>query len=154
MFVRARMPLLDRLVDTDPRSPAEPRPARTLDREGLRDSVRRELERLLNTRSSLPADRLESRELTVIDYGIPDLSAFSAGDPDDQRRLAAIVARTVAAFEPRLRDVKVAAGSFLAADRSLPLTLEATLVAESWSEPVSFPILLGVQDGRASFADE
>src|ERR1700760_882719 len=99
MGTHAPAPLFDRLVDRAPEVPAEPRPLRTLDPRGLRESVRRELERKLNTRSPLPADDLAGREdLTVLEYGIPDLSAFSAANEDDQRLLTALVARAVAAF--------------------------------------------------------
>jgi type VI secretion system lysozyme-like protein len=141
-------PLFDRLVDREPRVPAEPQPLRTLDPRGLRESVRRELERMLNTRSSLPVDRLVAREeLTVLDYGIPDLSAFSAGDADDQRLLAGIVARAVTAFEPRLRQVRVAFEGLADGQRTLRLRIDGELVAGEVAEPVSFPTLLGLKTG-------
>lgn len=141
-------PLFDRLVDREPQVPAEPRPLRTLDPRGLRESVRRELERMLNTRSSLPVDRLAGREdLTVLEYGIPDLSAFSAGNDDDQRLLMSLIARAVAAFEPRLRGVRVAFERLEDGQRSLLLRIDAELVAGEVAEPVSFPTLLGIKTG-------
>jgi type VI secretion system protein ImpF len=150
MSDHVRAPLFDRLVDLDPQSPGEPRPLRTLDRAGLRESVRRELERLLNTRSSLPVDRLEERQdLTVLEYGIPDLSAFSAGSPEDQKRLAAIVARTVAAFEPRLSEVRAVFERLGPSGRSAELRVDAVLSFDEVREPVSFPTLLTVQNGEA-----
>lgn len=145
-----RAPLFDRLTDLDPWSRVEPRPLRTLNRQGLRESVRRELERLLNTRSSLPVDQLEEREvLTVLEYGIPDLSAFSAGDPFDQRRLAAVMTRAVAAFEPRLRDVRVVFERLGDAGRFAELSIEAVLGLDEASEPIAFPTLLAVKSGEA-----
>lgn len=148
MEIRVRAPLFDRLVDLEPREPTEPRPMRALDLGGLRGSVRRELERLLNTRSSLPVDRLAGRqELTVLEYGIPDLSAYSAGNEDDQRLLAGIVARAVAAFEPRLRDVRVSVVGLWDEQRSLGLQIDAMLTVDEIAEPVSFPALLGLKSG-------
>jgi type VI secretion system protein ImpF len=141
-------PLFDRLVDRDPEARAEPRPLRTLDPRGLRESVRRELERMLNTRSSLPVDRLVERdELTVLEYGIPDLSAFSAANEDDQRLLTALVARAVAAFEPRLRGVRVAFERLEDGQRSLLLRIDAELMRDEVAEPVSFPTLFGLRTG-------
>ncbi|MFL6259199.1 MAG: type VI secretion system baseplate subunit TssE [Thermoanaerobaculia bacterium] len=141
-------PLFDRLVDREPQVPAEPRPLRTLDPRGLRESVRRELERMLNTRSSLPVDRLAERaELTVLEYGIPDLSAFSAANEDDQRLLTGLVARAVAAFEPRLRRVRVAFERLEDGQRSLRLRIDAELMTDEVAEPVSFPALLGLKTG-------
>lgn len=139
-------PLFDRLVDREPQVAAEPRPQRTLDPRGLRESVRRELERMLNTRSSLPVDRLAEREdLTVLEYGIPDLSAFSAGNEDDQRLLVQLVARTVAAFEPRLRGVRVAFERLEDGQRSLLLRIDAELMRDEVAEPISFPTLFGLK---------
>jgi type VI secretion system protein ImpF len=141
-------PLFDRLVDREPQIPAEPRPLRTLDPRGLRESVRRELERMLNTRSSFPVDRLVERdELTVLEYGIPDLSAFSAGNEDDQRLLTGLVARAVAAFEPRLRRVRVAFERLEDGQRSLRLRIDAELITDEVAEPVSFPTLWGLRAG-------
>jgi len=150
METHVRAPLFDRLVDLDPHTPGEPRPLRTLDRRRLRESVRRELERLLNTRSSLPVHRLAQRQdLTVLEYGIPDLSAFSAGSPDDRARVAAVVARAVAAFEPRLRQVSVAVLELDDHQRSLSLRIDATLVAAEVAEPISFPTLFTLKSGEA-----
>jgi type VI secretion system lysozyme-like protein len=150
MMTRVPAPLFDRLVDLDPQVPAEPRPMRTLDPRGLRESVRRELERMLNTRSSLPVDRLDQRaELTVLEYGIPDLSAFSAGSEEDLVRLAAVVARAVAAFEPRLSGVRVRVERLHGEDRALLLRVEGQLAVGRVAEPVSFPVLVRVKSGGA-----
>jgi type VI secretion system protein ImpF len=153
MTTHVPAPLFDRLVDREPQVPAEPRPLRTLDPRGLRESVRRELERMLNTRSSLPVDRLVAREtLTVLEYGIPDLSAFSAANEEDQRLLTALVARAVIAFEPRLRRVSVAFERLEDGQRTLRLRIDAFLVTDEVAEPVSFPTLLGLRTGVVEVA--
>jgi type VI secretion system protein ImpF len=155
MEIHVRAPLFDRLTDLDPESAGELRPMRTLDRTGLRESVRRELGRLLNTRSSIPVDQLAQRpELTVLEYGIPDLSAYSAGNDDDQRLLAGVVARAVSAFEPRLRDVRVAVVRLDDDQRSLFLRIDAVLTADEVAEPVSFPALMGLKSGRVEIQPE
>jgi type VI secretion system protein ImpF len=145
----ARVPLFDRLVDEHPGQPDLPGPLRTLDRAGLLESVRRELERLLSSRSPLPAHRLAGRELTVIDYGIPDLADFPADGPEDHARLAAVIERAVAAFEPRLRDVRVRIERPLPERRSLALALEGVLATDRPGEPVSFPTVLSLGRGEA-----
>ncbi|HKI00431.1 MAG TPA: type VI secretion system baseplate subunit TssE [Thermoanaerobaculia bacterium] len=148
METRVRSPLFDRLVDLEPRVSAEPRPLRALHLRGLRESVHRELERLLNTRSSLPVDRLAERaELTVLEYGIPDLSAYSAGSAEDQGLLAGVIVRAVTAFEPRLRGVKVAVLGLKEDQRCLRLRIDAVLTADEVAEPVSFPMVVGVKSG-------
>lgn len=153
MAIHVPAPLFDRLVDTDPRTREERRPRRTLDREELRASVRRELERLLNTRSSLPAPELRSRELTTLEYGMPDFSSYSAAAPDDQALLAATVARVVSAFEPRLREVRVSVQRYEDPRQALWITIEARLEVGEVSEPVSFPTVLGLKTGEARVGD-
>jgi type VI secretion system protein ImpF len=110
---------------------------------------------MLNTRSSLPADRLDERtELTVLEYGIPDLSAFSAGSEEDLVRLSAIISRAVAAFEPRLRQVRVAGEGLAEGGRSLRLRIDAQLLVDEVAEPVSFPTLLGLRTGSVEVRPE
>ena len=154
MAGNVRAPLLDRLVGQAPRPFGGPRPSHTLTREGLKESVRKELQTLFNTRSALPASLLLDRELTVIDYGIPDLSDFSATNVEDHARLAALVARAVAAFEPRLTAVKVVVDGYEESARSLALTIFGTLVVDVWREPVSFPTILGVKNGETKVMAE
>ena len=134
--------LFDRLVDLDPRSTTEPRPLRTLTRRELRESVRREVERLLNTRSPTPAHLLEDRERTVIDYGVPDLAEFAAQRAEDHQRLTSLFARAIAAFEPRLRRVRVRVEGLVEMRRALVVRIDALLVIESVTEPVSFSVVV------------
>ena len=147
--IHVRALLFDRLTDLDPWAGEERRPLRTFGRDGLLESVRRELERLLNTRSSLPVDRLEERDdLTVLEYGIPDLSAFSAGEPEDQKRLAGVVTRAVSAFEPRLRDVRTVFERLDETGREVQLRVDAVLTLDEVREPVSFPTIFTVKTGE------
>ena len=44
---------------------------------------------------------------TVLDYGVPDLAPLSPANESDQLRLAEMLAQRIAAYEPRLRDVRV-----------------------------------------------
>jgi type VI secretion system protein ImpF len=155
MEIHVRAPLFDRLTDLDPESAGELRPMRTLNRTGLRESIRRELGRLLNTRSSIPVDELAQRpELTVLEYGIPDLSAYSAGDDGHQRLLAGILARVITAFEPRLREVRVSVVRLEDEQRSLRLRIDAVLTADEVARPVSFPALMGLKSGQVEIQEE
>jgi type VI secretion system lysozyme-like protein len=147
--------LFERLTDEGPRAPeGEARPFRVHEVEELKESVRRELSRLLNTRCSVPSHLLGARERSVLDYGIPDFSSLSATSGDDQNRLASIVERTVAAFEPRLRGVRVRAESVRAEDRALVLRVEAALVVGTHAEPVSFPLLVRTKTGEAEVSED
>lgn len=129
--------LFERLVDETPKQPEEYRPLRAFDREHLRVSVLREVRWLLNTRCPLPESQLEDPRSTI-DYGIPDLSGFSPADPEHQHRLARIVSRSIAAFEPRLQQVQATVVGPVDMERSLRLQISAILVVESVREPLSF----------------
>lgn len=143
-----RKPLFDRLIDRDHRLRWEARPLRTLGRRELKESVRAELVQLFNTRCPVPAHRLSGRPRTVIDYGIPDLSGFSARSVEDRGRLEDILRRAVEAYEPRLAEVRVhlepLAGDVLALSGSI----EAVLVFDSVREPVSFLTVLQMKNGE------
>jgi type VI secretion system protein ImpF len=148
--IEVRTPLFDRLVDRDPRLRREVRPLRTLDRRGLRESVRRELELLFNTRCPFPAHRLAGRERSVIDYGIPDFSTFSPRSFADRERLADLLRRAVEAFEPRLADVRVHVEPLPGEDLALCGRIEAVLLADPVPEPVSFETVLLMREGKVA----
>lgn len=142
-----RMPLFDRLVDREPLQRREARPLRTLGRRDLKESVRRELEQLFNTRCPIPAHRLSSRPRTVVDYGIPDLSGFSARNPDDRARVAEILRRAVEVFEPRLTGVRVVVEGVPEDDFALAGRIDAILDVDLVPEPVSFLTALQLKEG-------
>lgn len=141
--------LFERLAGGDPRA-AEGvvRPFRVHETQELKESVRRELARLLNTRSSAGLDA--RGEMSVLDYGLPDFTSLSALSSDDRAKLSAVVAQSISAFEPRLRGVSVTAESMRSKDRALILRLDAVLVSGEHSEPVSFPLLVRVGAGEVS----
>src|SRR5947199_1071242 len=147
--VEVRMPLFDRLVDRDRFLRRELRPMRTLDRRGVNESVRRELEQLFNTRCPIPAHRLAGRVRSVIDYGIPDFSTCSARNFDDWQRLAEILREAIRIYEPRLAEVQVEVTPMAGDDFTLVARIEAVLVTENVPEPVSFTTKLMTREGSA-----
>lgn len=93
------MPLFERLVeDTDAWLEGE---------SALRDSVARELSRLLNARSRLTMAEFARSDCGVLDYGVPDFSERSLRSGADREAILAAVRRAVALFEPRLANVAV-----------------------------------------------
>ena len=144
---KARASLIDRLVDLRPRSQWEAQPLRTLSREELKESVRRDLEWLLNTRTSFPGYLIDKKDLTVIDYGIPDFGFYSPANPDHRELLTKRITRSISAFEPRLQKVRVTADSEMPDEKTLRITIDAVLGVESFREPVSFQTVLQSQAG-------
>jgi type VI secretion system lysozyme-like protein len=95
-----RPPLFDRLFDLDPRQ-ADGADARLLAEADLRRSVARNLGHLLDCRS--PA-RDPGHALTVLDWGVPDMTGLPPRDQRAQAAWLAEVRRSLEYFEPRLRD--------------------------------------------------
>jgi type VI secretion system protein ImpF len=149
----ARALLFDRLVDREPQVSAEPRPWRALTRQELYDSVQREVGRLLNTSCPLPARLLDACERSVINYGMSDFSLFSPHSEADQRRLAHILTRTIAAFEPRLRQVRVTVERGMDDRKTLLARVDAVLVVESVVEPITFLVIVHPETGALEVHD-
>lgn len=143
--------LFERLSDAEPRTrEEEAQPFRVLDVRALKESVRRELGRLLNTRRhARSGPGAGENGMTVLDYGIPDFSPLSATSGDDQQRLASEVAAAVTAFEPRLSGVRVTVERLRSEDRALLLRIEGRLAVGRVAEPVSFPVLVRAKSGEA-----
>jgi type VI secretion system protein ImpF len=143
----ARASLVDRLVDLRPRAKAEERPLRTLSREGYRESLRRNLSWILNTRTSIPADVFEREELTVLEYGIPDFGGYSPENSEHQELMARRISKALRAYEPRLQDVEVRIRHGMPDEKALIVDIEGVLVGESSSEPVSFQTVFQKDSG-------
>jgi len=94
----ATSPLFDRLCGVA----SLPAGGGLLDAAGLHRSIARELGLLLNTRSRCTVAAFLADKLTVLDYGVPDLSAMSARSITDLALVQSVVAKAIASFEPRL----------------------------------------------------
>jgi type VI secretion system protein ImpF len=143
----ARVLLFDRLVDTEPETQKEVRPFRILDKKGLKDSIRRELGRLLNTRCPIPLAPSQS-ERTVINYGIPDFSSLSPHSSYHRAQLENWIREAIVSYEPRLADVKVFVDPPTKEERSLNARIEAKLQLETIREPVAFSVVMKRDVGR------
>ncbi len=135
-----RAPLFDRLAASS--GTDGPQDPRLLNRDGLLASIRRELERLLNTRTPLAADQLGLRPRGTLDYGLPDLSLFWPFDADSETRLVGLMTSTVAAFEPRLLRPSVTLERVGNERSRLRARVSGAIALDDVVESVSFPILL------------
>lgn len=143
MTGKLQMSLLDRLTDSD-----EGRP--TLAR--IRQSVRRDLEWLLNARRSWLPLGATARELetSVLGFGLPDFTVMELSTDEGRQWLCDEVKRTISRFEPRLTRVRVSLQETEAPlDRQLRLRIDAVLLVDPVPEPVAFdsevePVTLSV----------
>lgn len=143
MKAKLQMSLLDRLAEGDDSRP-------TLAR--IRQSVRRDLECLLNARRSWLPLEASARELktSVLGYGLPDFTVMDLSTEDGRQWLCDEVRETINRFEPRLTRVRVELrDGDTPIDRQLRLRIDAVLLVDPVPEPVAFdsqvePVTLAV----------
>lgn len=137
--------ILDRLLDDDPQVNVEAaRSSRTQLRE-LRNSVRRDLENLLNTRRRCVGwpEVLAELENSLLDYGVPDPTSASLSSASAREELLRSIETIIHRFEPRFRSVKVLPVTVAdPLDRTLRFRIEAVLYAEPAPEAIAFDSLL------------
>ncbi|MFT8246344.1 type VI secretion system baseplate subunit TssE [Roseomonas sp. BN140053] len=143
---RLRLPLLDRLLDTDPDAPRDPPLSQPLAVEVLRAAVRRDMEALLNARRRrVPLPKgLAELPTSPIGYGVPDPTAGSFTAEETRVALAREVELTLRRFEPRLTSITVTLPPLESEslDRSLKLRVEAILRTDPVPEQVAFETVL------------
>ncbi|VVU54043.1 type VI secretion system lysozyme-like protein [Burkholderia anthina] len=96
--------LLDRLIDDAPQLRREHREIETLDSEGMRHLIRRDLSLLLNTTNlddELDATRHAAAIDSVVNYGIPPLSGNYLANRD-WNVVEKAIRTAIVRFEPRL----------------------------------------------------
>ena len=133
--------VLDRLIDLEPELQREVAKSRTQVLRELKDSVRRDLENLLNTRWRCVAwpPNLEELDISVVNYGIPDFTGANMSLASERELLRQTIEKVIQRFEPRFKSIKVVLvenkDDF---DRSLRFRIDALLYAEPAPEPVIF----------------
>jgi type VI secretion system protein ImpF len=143
--------VFDRLIDREPRSSKESAPTRGQSVYQLKESVRRDLEWLLNTRvvAVRPDERLREVNHSVYVYGLPDFTAYSLSNPDDQNKLIRHLQAAIKTFEPRLAKVRVVPLGVAAANtRVLRFRIEALLSMDPAPEHISFDTTLQLASGE------
>lgn len=109
--------------------------------EDLKDSVARDLEALLNTRTALSEELLTDFPecaRSVVTYGLTDFAGLSLSSPADRVHICACLEKTIARHEPRLRNVKASLEAREGAINSLNFSITAVMVVRSSQEPVNF----------------
>jgi type VI secretion system protein ImpF len=153
--IRSDQPLvpsiLDRLLDEEPSNHREAPKSRVQVLRELKQSVRRDLENLLNTRCrSMPRPtNLTELEVSLAGYGLPDISGAELTSTAGRERFRRTVERIIRTFEPRFKSVAVTlvdAGS--AVDRTLRFRIDGLLKAEPAPEPVAFDSAIEATTGN------
>ncbi len=139
--VRVQLPLLDRLIDSNPDQLRDPPMSAHDTVVAVRNAVRRDLEALLNARRRWRSWPESLKELAVspIGYGMPDFNGGAFNDLRQREALRLEIEETIRQFEPRFLSVSVAlVPSDVTLDPTLRLRVNAVMHAEPAPEPVSY----------------
>lgn len=145
-----QLPLLDRLFDEAPERAHDVPRSTGETMAHLRQSVRRDLEMLLNARRSWHTPPAALRELACspLTFGVPDCAAARYADKRERERLRAEIETTLRLFEPRFAQVHVTLiDPADALDGTLHLHIDALLHAEPAPEPVAFDTIVESEAG-------
>ncbi|MDH5217657.1 MAG: type VI secretion system baseplate subunit TssE [Gammaproteobacteria bacterium] len=132
--------VLDRLINPKAGSNTEYTDSRVTVME-IRHSIRRDLENLLNTRRRFEVSnkKLDSKDLTIVNYGIPDFTGASFSTEDEQEELLREIRKIILCYEKRFKSLKIVEKKGLdSMDRSVRFRIEAELRVEPAVEPLVF----------------
>ena len=121
--------VLDRLLDNEPYNKTEVSQDRYTLLKGLRSSVRRDLENLLNTRYRIvePPEEFSQLERSLLNYGLPDLATVNTIDVQAKREFTGNLENILRQYEPRFKSVVVSClDNVDKHDRTLRFRIEAT----------------------------
>ena len=131
-------PLLDRLI-TDDNQPYNSLPHQLIRQ--LRESVRRDLEHLLNTRYrciSAP-ENCQHLATSLVNYGLPDLSTINLVSKQSRQEFCQLVEQTILNYEPRIKSVRVHSPDAIdPEDPTIKFRIEALLHANAAQEIIVF----------------
>ncbi|HEU4628437.1 MAG TPA: type VI secretion system baseplate subunit TssE [Gemmatimonadaceae bacterium] len=139
--------VLDRLMDDEPRLAGDPSMTWSDSVRALKQTLRRDLEWLLNTRRTpQPApEACEEVRQSLYRYGLPDVTSLHRDAPDTPARLALEVEEAIALFEPRLAGARVSlVEDDAGGERRIHFVIEAMLRMDPTPERVVFDTVLDV----------
>ncbi len=140
-----RPSILDRLLDDEPHIQVEADKNRHQHLRELRNSVKRDLESLLNTRYRMiePPEEFQNLEVSILNYGLPDLATVNIADMEKKKAFTKHLEKILRDYEPRFKSVKVNhINNKDTTDRTLRFRIDATMYADPAPEIVIFDSVL------------
>lgn len=118
----------------------------------LRESLKRDMEWLLNTRRSVieGMEHFELANRSVLQFGLIDASALSTSSSLDQQRLQAAVQRCIQEFEPRLQNIRISLEPDEQKRRQLRFHIEGEIRLDPMPEEIAFDTVLDLTSGEYS----
>jgi type VI secretion system protein ImpF len=137
--------LIDRLVDVE-----QWPETRAASISMYRESIKRDLEWLLNTRQPVIPE-LESYPATaasVLNFGLPDIHSFDGSAGKEQNALTVALEKCIRTFEPRINQPHVYLTRSDQLTRSLKFHIEGQVFYENMNEEIKFDTVLELISGE------
>jgi type VI secretion system protein ImpF len=151
-----RLPILDRLLDDEPKIKTEAPMTRSTSLSRLKTAVRRDLENLLNTRRTpdyIPEGSVEILR-SVYYYGLPDITSMPANFLYEQTKLLQSIETAVKTFEARLDGVKVSLVPVVGQGRVLRFVIDGMLRIDPLPEHVVYDASIELTSLEVSISGE
>jgi type VI secretion system protein ImpF len=151
-----RLPILDRLMDDEPKIKSEAPMTRSASLARLKTAVRRDLENLLNTRRTpdyIPEGSVEILR-SVYYYGLPDITSMPANFLYEQTKLLQSIETAVKTFEARLDGVKVSLVPVVGQSRVLRFVIDGMLRIDPLPEHVVYDASIELTSLEVSVSGE
>ncbi len=142
---KLRPSILDRLFDHEPHNQVEKKLEHHQVLKQLRNSIRGDLEYLLNTRFHLiqPSSDLTEVDKSIFNYGLPDLATVNIMDIERRKKFINHLESTLRSYEPRFKSVSV---SFVenadSVDRTLRFRIDTVIYADPIPEVIVYDSML------------
>ncbi len=148
--------VIDRLIDEEPKKQTEELPTRAKSLRKLKDSLKRDLEWLLNTRRNpdLEEGVYREAERSVYGYGLPDITSLGYASTRDQARLRRALESAISTFEPRILGPRVSMEVSPNMARGIRFHIQGLLRVDPAPEPVVFDTVLELPAGHYSVKGE
>jgi type VI secretion system protein ImpF len=137
--------LVDRLSDTE-QWPETRAASITM----YRDSLKRDVEWLLNTRQPVipELEDFPATASSVLNYGLPDIHSFDSSEGKRHSDLTNALEKCIRTFEPRISQPHVFLARTDMLSRSLRFHIEGQIVFENMNEEIKFDTLLELVSGE------
>ncbi|MGA2170456.1 MAG: type VI secretion system baseplate subunit TssE [Terracidiphilus sp.] len=137
--------LVDRLADTE-----QWPETRAASISMYRESMKRDLEWLLNTRKPVipELEPYPATAASVLNFGLPDIHSFDGSAGREQNALTVALEKCIRTFEPRIRQPRVYLTRTDLLSRSLRFHIEGQITYENMDEEVKFDTVLQMISGE------
>jgi type VI secretion system protein ImpF len=145
--------VIDRLLDNEPDRPADPPMSIPAQIRQLRESIRRDLEALLNTRRSpmSPPAHLSELSDSAFTYGVDGFVSANLVTDQAKTALARALQQRIATTETRLSDVRVTVlRNRSTGERTLRMRIEASFRLQEGMPPIRFETTIDPSSQRFS----